>query len=205
MMNEARRAIDWDRTYARLEEVRRTLDASGNLPPDEVTRVLRARAQALAKPLDQAPTPTEARELLVFSLAGERYGIEAAHILEVVPLPELTPVPCTPPFVLGVMNHRGRILPVLDLRRLLELGGQGVPAGGRVVAVEAGGMTFGVFAEAVIGTVTVGAHQVAPPPVVLTGDRQALIEGVTGEMVAVLDLEALARDPRIVVNDEVGH
>jgi len=204
MMNEARRAIDWDRTYARLEEVRRTLDASGNLPPDEVTRVLRARAQALAKPLDEAPTRAEARELLVFSLAVERYGIEAAHILEVVPVMELTPVPCTPPFVLGVMNHRGRILPVLDLRRLFELGGQGVPAGGRVAAVEAGGMTFGVFAEAVIGTVTVGAHQVAPPPVVLTGDRQALIEGVTGEMVAVLDLEALARDPRIVVNDEVG-
>jgi chemotaxis signal transduction protein len=73
-----------------------------------------------------------------------------------------------------------------------------------VAAVEAGGMTFGVFAEAVLGTVTVGAHEVAPPPVILTGDRQALIEGVTGEMVAVLDLEALARDPRILVNDEVG-
>ena len=204
MMNEARRAIDWDRSYARLEEVRRTLDASASLPPDEVTRVLRARAQALAKPPEEAPAPVEELELLVFSLAGERYGIEATHILEVVPSLELTPVPCTPPFVLGVMNHRGRILPVLDLRRLLELGGQGVPAGGRVVAVEAGGMTFGVFAEAVLGTVTVGAHEVAPPPVALTGDRQALIGGVTGEMVAVLDLEALARDPRIVVNDAVG-
>jgi len=204
MRNEARRAIDWDRTYARLEEARRTLDAGGNLPLDEVTRVLRARAQALAKPPEEAPAPAEALELLVFSLAGERYGIEATHILEVVPSLELTPVPCTPPFVLGVMNHRGRILPVLDLRRLFELGGQGVPAGGRVAAVEAGGMTFGIFAEAVIGTVTVGTHEMAPPPVVLTGDRRALIEGVTGEMVAVLDLEALARDPRIVVNDEVG-
>ena len=201
-MNEARQAIDWDRTYARLEEIR--LDASASLPPDEVTRVLRARAQAVAKPPAAAPAPVEALELLVFSLAGERYGIEATHILEVVPALELTPVPGTPPFVLGVMNHRGRILPVLDLRRLLELGGQGGPAGGRVVAVEAGGMTFGVFGEAVLGTVTVGTHEVAPPPVVLTGDRQALIEGVTGEMVAVLDLEALARDPRIVVNDAVG-
>jgi chemotaxis signal transduction protein len=93
---------------------------------------------------------------------------------------------------------------VLDLRRLLDLAGQEVAEGGRVVAVEAGGMTFGIFAQTVAGTVTVGAHEVAPPPVVLTGDRQTFLRGVTGEMVAVLDLEALARDGRITVADEVG-
>ncbi len=204
MRNEARRAIDWDRTYARLEEARRTLDAGGNLPPEEVKRILSERAKALAKPLEEAPTPGERLELLVFSLAGERYGIEMARVMEVLPLRDLVPVPRTPSFVLGVVNHRGRILPVLDLRRLFDLAGQEVAEGSRVVAVEAGGMTFGVFAEAVIGTVAVGAHEVAPPPVILTGDRQALLRGVTGEMVAMLDLEALARDPRITVNAEVG-
>jgi purine-binding chemotaxis protein CheW len=203
-MNAARRVIDWDRAYARLEEVRRSLDASGSLPPDEVTRLLRARAQALAKPLEEAAPPAEGLELLVFSLDEERYGIEMAHVREVLPLRDLMPVPRTPSFVLGVMHHRGRILSVLDLRRLLELGGRRVAEGSRVVAVEAGGMTFGVFAEAVMGTVTVGAHEVAPPPVILSGDRPAFLRGVTGEMVALLDLEALARDPRITVNDEVG-
>ncbi len=203
-MNEARGAIDWDRTYARLEEARRTLDAGGTLPPDQVTRILRARARALAKPLEAAPTPAERLELLVFRLAGERYGIEMARVLEVLPLRDLVPVPGTPAFVLGVVNHRGRILPVLELRRLFDLAGQEVAEGSRVVAVEAGGMTFGVFAEAVIGTVTVGANEVAPPPVILTADRQAFLRGVTGEMVAMLDLEALARDPRITVNDEGG-
>jgi purine-binding chemotaxis protein CheW len=204
MRNEVRRAIDWDRTYARLEEVRRTLDAGRSLPPDEVARVLNTRAQALAKPLEAAAPPGERLELLVVSLAGERYGIEMAHVLEVLPLRDLMPVPRTPAFVLGVVNHRGRILPVLDLRRLFDLAGRGVAEGSRVVAVDAGGMMFGVFAEAVIGTVTVGAHEVAPPPVILTGDRPAFLRGVTGEMVALLDLEALARDPRLVVNDEVG-
>src|SRR3990172_12567895 len=116
--------------------------------PEEVKRILRERAEALAKPVEEARTPTEPLELLVFSLAGERYGIETAQVLEVVPLRGLTPVPCTPPFVLGVVNHRGRIRPVLDLRRLFELATPGVPEGGRVVAVEAGGMTFGIFADA---------------------------------------------------------
>ncbi|MBI2553890.1 MAG: purine-binding chemotaxis protein CheW [Candidatus Rokubacteria bacterium] len=173
-------------------------------PPEEVKRILRERAEALARPVEDARTPAEPLELLVFSLAGERYGIETVHVFEGVPLRGLTPVPGTPPFVLGVVNHRGRILPVLDLRRLFELAGQGVPEGGRVVAVEAGGMTFGIFADALAGTIRLGADEVAPPPVTLAGHRQAFIRGVTGEMVAVLDLEGLARDPRITVNEEVG-
>lgn len=204
MTSGAGRTFDWQEAYARLERARRALEAGAERPPEEVARILRERAAALARPLEEAVPPAEVVELLVFSLAGERYGIETAHVLEVVPLRELTPVPCTPPFVLGVVNHRGRILPVLDFRRLLELAADGVAEGSRVVAAEAGGMTFGVYADAVAGTVRVGAHEVGPPPLTLAADRRTWIRGVTGEMVAVLDLDAVARDPRIVVNDEVG-
>ena len=201
-MNEARPAIDWQEAYARLERARQALEARRELPPEEVRRLLNDRARALAKPLEEAPTPTERLDLLVFSLAGERYGIEMAHVLEVVPIRELTPVPCTPPFVLGVVNHRGRIFPVLDFRRLFELAGQGIKGESRVVAVEARGVTFGIFADAVPVTMRVAAHDIALPPMTLTGDRQAFLRGVTGEMVAVLDLTALAQDQRIVVNEE---
>ncbi|OGU18474.1 MAG: hypothetical protein A3K13_01150 [Gemmatimonadetes bacterium RIFCSPLOWO2_12_FULL_68_9] len=72
------------------------------------------------------------------------------------------------------------------------------------MAVEAGGMTFGIFAGAVTGTVRVGAEEVAVLPATPAADRQGLIRGVTGEMVAVLDLDALSRDPRITVNEEVN-
>jgi purine-binding chemotaxis protein CheW len=173
-------------------------------PPDEVKRILRLRAEVLAKPLEEVRTATEVLELLVFALSGERYGIQTLHVLEVIPLRGLTPVPATPAFVLGVVNHRGRILPILDLRRLFDLAGQGVADTNRVVAVEAGAIAFGIFADAVAGTIRVGTDEVAPPPANLAADRQALIRGITGEMVAVLDLEALARDPRIAVNEEVG-
>jgi len=203
-MREAGEGIDWQQAYAVLERARRALESGGEPPVEEVQRILRERARALARPLAEAPTPTDVVELLVFALGGERYAIETAHVLEVVSFGELTPVPGAPAHVLGVVNHRGRILPVMDLRRLLELAGQGVTEGGRVVAVEAEGMTFGILADAVAGTVRLGSHEVAPPPASLTGDRLAFIRGVTGEMVAVLDLEALARDPRITVNDEVG-
>lgn len=197
--------VNWQTASLRLTQTREALEAGGERSPDEIKRILRERALALAKPLAEARTPGEVLDLLVFSLAGERYGVETTHVLEVISLRELTPVPCTPPVILGVVNHRGRILPVLDLRRLFGLSGQGVTDGGRIVVVEAGRMTCGIFADAVAGTIQVAAHEVAHPPAVTPGGgRQAFIRGVTGEMVAVLDLEVLARDQRIVVNDEVG-
>ncbi len=202
-MKETERGIDWRAAYARLEETRRTLDAVRERSPEEIKRVLRERAKALAKPLAE-PTPRgEALELLAFSLAGERYAIEAASVREVMPLRDLTPVPCTPPTILGVVNHRGRILPVLDFRKLLDLNGQGVGEKRWVVVVDAEGMTFGIGAEAVMGTIRIQASDLAPPPRSLAGDRQAFIRGVTGDMVVVLDLATLAGDPRITVNEEV--
>ncbi len=204
-MTGAQRALDWPEAYARLARARQALDAGPERAPEEAQRILAERARALAKPIEDAPTPSEVVDLLVFSLAGERYGIAAASIVEVIPLGELVTMPGTPRVVLGIVNHRGRILPVLDLRRVFDLAGESVPEESRVVAVEAGRVTFGIFAEAVAGVVRIANHELASPPVVIpTGDRGAFIRGVTGEMVAVLDLEALIQDPRLVVNDQVG-
>jgi purine-binding chemotaxis protein CheW len=201
-MKEAEQGIDWPKAYARLEETRRTLDAAREHTPEEVGRILRERAKTLAKPLAEPAPRGETLDLLTFSLAGERYAIEAASVLEVVLLRDLTPVPCTPPVILGVVNHRGRILPVIDFRRLLDLTGQEVGEKRWVVVVEAEKMTFGIGAEAVMGTIQIQASDLAPPPRSLAGDRQAFIRGVTGEMVVVLDLETLAHDPRVTVNEE---
>ncbi|HEY7492206.1 MAG TPA: chemotaxis protein CheW [Candidatus Tectomicrobia bacterium] len=202
-MNHIPQTIDWQAVHARLEQLCKALDASESLAPAEVQRLLQERAQKLAQPLAEALSVATILELLVFSLGGQRYGIETVHVLEVAPLQGLTPVPCTPSFVLGVVNHRGRILPVLDFRPLFELAGQGITEGSQVVAVADGETSFGIFAEAIAGVVQVGEHEMTPAPVAITGGRQAFIRGVTGEMVAVLDLRTLARDARIVVNEEV--
>src|SRR3989337_1603445 len=105
---------------------------------EEVQRSLMRRAESLAGPLQERQTLVEPLELLVFSLAGERYAVDTAHVQDVVPLREITSLPCTPSFVLGVVNHRGRILPVLDFRRLFDLAGEGIPEGARLVAAEVG-------------------------------------------------------------------
>ena len=171
---------------------------------EEVQRILKKRAEALARPFPERRSLAEPLELLVFALAGERYAVDTAHVDEVVPLREITPLPCTPPFVLGVVNHRGRMLPVLDFRRLFGLAGEGVPKGARLVATEAGGMRFAIFADNVAGTTRVELLDVTPPPVTFTDDQKAWLLGVAVDMVAVLDLEAIVRASRIVVDEDVS-
>lgn len=203
-MSEETRGTDWQEVHARLERARLTMDSSGELQSTEVARILTDRALTLAKPLkDGAPSMEEMIELLVVSLGGERFGIEALYALEAISLRELIPVPCTPAFVLGVVNYRGRILAILDLRRILDLPGEGVMEGSKVVAVEAGGMTLGILVNTVVGTISVLTSKVAPPPEALTGLRLALTRGVTEEFITVLDLHALARAPEILVNEQV--
>lgn len=203
-MSEETRGTDWQEVHARLERARLTMDSSGELQSTEIARILTDRALTLAKPLkDGAPSMEEMIELLVVSLGGERFGIEALYALEAISLRELIPVPCTPAFVLGVVNYRGRILAILDLRRILDLPGEGVMEGSKVVAVEAGGMTLGILVNTVVGTISVLTSKVAPPPEALTGLRLALTRGVTEEFITVLDLHALARAPEILVNEQV--
>jgi purine-binding chemotaxis protein CheW len=202
-MGETRATFNWQEAYARLEQMRRSLEVGGEVSPAEVRRILQERAQELARPLEEAYTATNVLDLVVCSLAGERYGIATAHVLEVILLRELTPVPGAPPFVVGVMQHRGTLLPILDLSRLLALAGQEATQGSRVVAVEADGMAFGMLVEAVEETLQIAVSAVVPLPATLTDGRTPWLQGVTTGMVAVLDLVALARDPRIVVNEEV--
>lgn len=203
-MREEPSRIDWQEAYARLERARKALETGGEPAPEEAQRILRERALAFARPGKEVALPTAVLEVLAFSLGKERYGIETRHVLEVVRLRGLTPVPCTPPFVLGVMSHRGRVLAVLDLRTLLDLAGRGIAEGSQVMAVEAGGMAFGIVADAVSGTIEVDAEGLAPPPAGLVSAVPSVIRGVTAGMVAVLDVEAMARDPRITVNEEAG-
>jgi purine-binding chemotaxis protein CheW len=202
-MKEDRQRIDWQDVYARLQRARQALETGSQVSPEAAQRILMKRAQALARPPEEVLLPAEPLELLVFSLGGERWAIETAHVVDVLRFTDLTRVPCTPPFVLGVMNRQGRILPVLDLEKLLGRG-ETTAAASRVLTVEAGGMWFGILADAVAGTIRVGAEELAPPPARLVGGGPSVIRGVTAEMVAILDVDALVGDPRIVVNEEVG-
>ncbi len=199
-----RAEIDWEEIKRRLERSRRVLEAAGEPSAEEASRILRARARGLARPREEEAAPAEVVDLLVFALDGERYGIETAHVLGMIPLRGLVPVPSAPSFVLGLVNHRGQALPVLDLRGLFERAGERAGEGSRVVVVQAGAMNFGVLAEEAAGIVRVSAEELAHPASPPRAGRQPFLRGVTRDLIGILDLGALSRDPRIAAGEGAG-
>jgi purine-binding chemotaxis protein CheW len=126
------------------------------------------------------------RDIVRFQLCGEPFAVEAGHVVEVLALGEPTPVPGTPAFLLGVINHRGRVVPVLDLRAQLVANADTDACAELTdaVAVSVGEMTFAIAAEGV-------EESARETPAALDAAR-----------VTVLDLEALAADPRLRIDDE---
>jgi purine-binding chemotaxis protein CheW len=177
------------------------LERDAELSAAEARRILERRAKALAQPLEEAAAPGRTLDLLVFSCAGGAYAVAEPNVVEVVPLVDPTPVPGTPPAVLGVVNHRGRILAVVDVGRLLAPAEHAISPAGLLVVVTAGEASFAVRADSVPELVAVEEHEVRSAP--RLGEQDSIVRGVTGNMVAVIDVEALARDPRIAVNDQV--
>jgi purine-binding chemotaxis protein CheW len=164
-------------------------------------KLLRERASLLAR--EPAAEETGERfEVVEFLLGRERYGIETSYIREVCPLREVTPLPGTPPFVLGIMNLRGEILSVLDIRTFFGLGR---PAGSpldKVIVLRGAAMEFGILADEVIGVRTVPALEVQGSLATLTGIRADYLKGVTGDHLVLLDAGKLLSDRRIVVHEE---
>ncbi|HEY3914134.1 MAG TPA: chemotaxis protein CheW [Verrucomicrobiae bacterium] len=165
--------------------------------------ILRARAQALARPLN-SPSQAEATlDLLEFRLAQERYALETRWVREVTTFSELTPVPCCPAFVLGIVNVRGRIVPVLDIKRFFDLPEKGLTDLHRIVLVGGNGMELGILADTIVGLRTIPAKELEDTLTSLTGVRGEYLKGVTAERLIVIDLGRILADPKIIVHEEV--
>ena len=166
-------------------------------------RILRERAQALARPQSSAPAPSTMLELLEFRLGAERYALEIRHVQDVHPLRDLTPLPCTPPFVLGIVNVRGRILPVLDLKKFFDLPEQGLTDLHRIILVQGNDLDFGLLADVIVGVRSVPAGDLQPALPTLTGIRADYLKGIGEGGLVVLDLDRILSDPKVIIHDEV--
>ena len=166
-------------------------------------RILRERAQSLARVPSTGPAAQSTLDLLEFRLASERYGLETRYVHEVHPLRELTPLPCTPEFILGIVNVRGRILPVLDLKKFFQLPDHGLTDLHRIIHLRGNGLELGLLADVMVGVRRVPLDRLQPSLPTLTGIRAEYLKGVTDERLVVLDLDRLLSDPKIIVHEEV--
>jgi purine-binding chemotaxis protein CheW len=196
-------SIDWREIERRMDNARAAIENAWSPTAEETQRILKERARALARE-PEAEAPADQRiEGLAFLLAHETYAFESRFVREVFPLEHLTPLPCTPAFVLGIVNLRGEILSVVDIKKLFDLPDKGLTDLNKVIVLQSGGMHFGILADAIGSVHCIPRAEIQPPLPTLTGIRQDYLLGVTAERLIFLDAEKLLSDEKLIVHEQV--
>ena len=136
-------------------------------------------------------------QLVVFDLATEAYGVDISAVREIIRLQDITRVPRAPSFVEGVINLRGKVIPVIDLRKRFSLPISEESTENRIVVVDIGGQDIGVVVDAVNEVLRISSDSVEPPSSVITGAESDYLLGIAkleDRLIILLDLERVLSD-----------
>jgi purine-binding chemotaxis protein CheW len=143
-----------------------------------------------------------ARELAVFELGALEYALDIMAIKLIVRMPSLRPVPRAPEFVEGVMELRGVLVPVMDLRRRLGLAVTPATRATKLVIVKVDGRLLGLIVDRALGVHRVAPADVRATPEGIGGPEGAVFSGAClreGHLVLIIDL------PRLLSSQEKLH
>ncbi len=197
----APKSIDWRHVHDRIEAFQLALERGSVQTREEKAAILKTRAKILSQAIEEERIDTEYIEVVGFTLAYEEYAIESSYVREIYPMRELTPVPGAPPFVLGIINVRGQILSVIDIKKFFELPEKGLTDLNKVIVIYNDKMEFGILADVVIGTRSIVVKDIQPSIPGFTGIRAQYLKGVTGDRMAILDAANLLSDTNILVRE----
>lgn len=130
--------------------------------------------------------------VVVVQLDRERYGVLIQHVHEIIRMQEVTRIPRAPGFVEGVINLRGQVIPVIDLRRRFGLEQAQQNGARRIVVVEMNGNRVGVVVDAVLEVMRIPESAVVPPEEILAASHVAFLRGVAkqgDDLILLLDLQ----------------
>jgi purine-binding chemotaxis protein CheW len=170
----------------------------------ETHELLKRRAMAMAVEHEEKIPDSGILGIIAFSLASETYGVESGLVREVYPLKDFTPLPGVPSYILGIVNVRGQILPVVDLKKFFNLPEHGLGELNKIIILCNDQMEFGILADVVIGTQTVAIEEIHAIPSDFPGIGEKYLRGMTKEGLIILDADKILSDKGIVVNDGNG-
>jgi len=194
--------LNWEQVRQKLNDSEAALTGDKAVSTEKMKKILEERARALTKSTEVQTG--ESMQLVVFSLANETYGIATDYVREVQPLRQFTPVPCTPDFVVGVINIRGSIYSVIDIRGFFGVQKQDLTDSTKVILVNAAGLEVGILADDVKGATSLPLSEIKAALAAQAATKDEYVQGVTKDMLIILNLEALLKDERIIVHQEVG-
>lgn len=134
----------------------------------------------------------ETIQLVVFRISGEWYGVEITKVKEVIKIEKITYLPSSPEYISGIVNLRGNILSVTDLKKIFGLPGEELTEKSRLVVVEAGILETGLLVDEVCGALEVPVSKIDPALTTITPERAEYIDGeckIDDKLVGILKVE----------------
>lgn len=136
----------------------------------------------------------ELLQLVTFSIGEEEFGVDILKVQEIIRTMEITKVPRAPAFVEGVINLRGKVIPIIDLRRRFNLAPKAHDKNTRIIDCVINNILVGFVVDAVAEVLRIPASTVEPPPPVVAGIGSDYISGVgqlKDRLLIMLDLDKL--------------
>lgn len=132
------------------------------------------------------------QQLVSFRLGSEEYGVHIMKVQEIIRIQEITRVPQMLSFIEGVINLRGNVIPVIDLRKRFEMEARPHDDDTRIVIVNVAGRVLGVVVDQVLEVLRISSDQIDPPPPIIAGLGKEYLQGVgklNERLLILLDLD----------------
>ncbi len=141
---------------------------------------------------DNINTINEVKQLVIFALAKEAYGVDIGTVHEIIRMQTITEVPRAPEFVEGVINLRGKVIPVVDMRKRFCLTVSKQTKDSRIVVLDINKQEVGIIVDAVTEVLRIPANSIEPPSPVITTADSTYLQGIAkleDKLIILLDME----------------
>ena len=142
-------------------------------------------------------TNEDVLQLVSFKLDDEEFGVPILKVQEINRFPEITKVPQSPSFVEGIINLRGKVVPVISLRKRFGFAQAQADKDARIIVVELNGKVVGFTVDSVREVLRVSSSVVEPPPTLVSGIEREYLSGVAkleGRLLILLNLDKVLND-----------
>ncbi len=166
---------------------------------DEAQQIMRARAKIFSQQAQQQTRETS-EQYIRFRLGKTAlYGVPYASMKEILPTTKVSRVPCTPLFIAGIVNYRGELLTVLDLRKVFHIQHDEQQEKCWIIVVMEGKLKVGLIADGIDDNDEFAPAQLAP-----SLDDNELIRGIHQGKVVILNISAIFANPALMINESVN-
>ncbi|HEX5362455.1 MAG TPA: chemotaxis protein CheW [Fluviicoccus sp.] len=180
--------------------------AASLMPGGAVREVLKERARLLARAAGPEPTRRDNESFMAVRVEGIGCcGIPYRFIEELAVMPDITPVPCTPPVFAGIVNYRGELLSVLNLGAFFRRAGGSPGRNARIVVVRDGRLMAGLWVDDILGNDVFESGALAPFPAGPAGSPVGgVVMGVHAGQVAMLDIGVMLASPDLRFDEKMS-